>query len=82
MDFGGEMILSDGIPGIEYEIINISGQYRNRLAELGFNPGCMIKITNKNITGMMVINCRNSAIALRKEEAECVHIADILTSLV
>ncbi len=76
------MTLNNAIPGIDYEIIHISGLYRQRLAEMGFNPGCNIRVTNKSIKDMMVINCRNSAIALRKEEADCIHIADILTSLV
>ena len=76
------MTLDLGIPGVEYEIIHIKGDYRNKLAEMGFNPGCKIKISNKSIRGMLVINCRNSAIALRKEEAASIHVSDKLDSQV
>ena len=32
---------------------------------------------NKQHTDMMVVNCRESHIALRKEEAQCIHIAPV-----
>ena len=75
LNCGGEMTLFDGSAGETYRIESICGTVRTRLSELGFNPGCEIKILNKQHTNMMVVNCRESHIALRKEEAQCIHIA-------
>lgn len=72
------MKLTDGIPGVKYEIISISGQFRNRLAELGFNPGCEIKISSKHFANYIVVNCRGSQTGLTKTETENIHIAEIL----
>ena len=74
LNCGGEMTLFDGSAGETYRIESICGTVRARLAELGFNPGCEVKILNKQHTNMMVVNCRESQIALRKEEAQCIHI--------
>lgn len=71
------MTLFDGSAGETYKIESICGTVRLRLSELGFNPGCEIKILNKQHTDMMVVNCRESHIALRKEEAQCIHIASV-----
>jgi Fe2+ transport system protein FeoA len=68
------MTLFDGSAGETYTIESICGTVRTRLSELGFNPGCEIKILNKQLTGMMVVNCRESQIALRKEEAQSIFI--------
>ena len=72
--YGGNMTLFDGSAGETYKIESICGTVRLRLSELGFNPGCCIKILNKQHTDMMVVNCRDSQIALRKEEAQCINI--------
>ena len=77
MNCGGEMTLFDGSAGETYTIESICGTARTRLSELGFNPGCKIKILNKQHTDMMVVNCRESSIALRKEEAQCIHIESV-----
>ena len=74
---GGDMTLFDGSAGETYRIESICGTVRTRLSELGFNPGCKIKILNKQHTDMMVVNCRESSIALRKEEAQCIHIVSV-----
>jgi len=74
LNCGGEMTLFDGCAGETYRIESICGTARRRLSELGFNPGCEIKILNKQLTGMMVVNCRESQIALRKEEAQSIFI--------
>ena len=74
------MTLYDANQGTTYLIKSISGIYRQRLSELGFNPGCKIKVTNKHHNGLLVINCRESQIALRKQEAECIQIEDINVS--
>lgn len=71
------MTLFDGSAGETYKIIAICGTVRSRLSELGFNPGCEIKILNKQHTDMMVVNCRESHIALRKEEAQCIAIGPV-----
>ena len=70
------MTLYDAEPHKKYIIKSISGIYRLRLAELGFNPGFKITITNKHHKGLVVINCRESQIVLRKQEAECIQIED------
>ena len=77
LNCGGEMTLFDGSAGETYKILSICGTVRLRLSELGFNPGCCIKILNKQHTDMMVVNCRESSIALRKEEAQCIHITPV-----
>jgi Fe2+ transport system protein FeoA len=66
------MTLNDAEPNKTYKIKNICGIYRLRLSELGFNPGCKIMITNKSHVNLLVINCRDGQIALRKEEADCI----------
>ena len=65
---GKTMTLFDGSAGETYKIESICGTVRSRLSELGFNPGCEIKILNKQHSNMMVVNCRESHIALRKED--------------
>ena len=77
MNCGGNMTLFDGFVGEPYKIEFICGAVRARLSELGFNPGCEIKILNKQHAAMMVVNCRKSHIALRKEEAQCIHICPV-----
>lgn len=74
------MTLYDANQNTTYLVKSISGIYRQRLSELGFNPGCKIKVTNKHHNGLLVINCRESQIALRKQEAECIQIEDINVS--
>ena len=77
LNCGGEMTLFDGSAGETYRIESICGTVRARLSELGFNPGCEIKILNKQHSDMMVVNCRESHIGLRKEEAQCIHISPV-----
>jgi Fe2+ transport system protein FeoA len=77
LNYGGEMTLFDGSAGETYNIESICGTVRTRLSELGFNPGCKIKILNKQHTDMMVVNCRESSIALRKEEAQSIYISPV-----
>ena len=77
MNCGGRMTLFDGSAGETYKIESICGTVRSRLSELGFNPGCEIKILNKQHTNMMVVNCRESHIALREEEAQSVYISPV-----
>ena len=77
LNYGGKMTLFDGSAGETYKIESICGTVRTRLSELGFNPGCKIKILNKQHTDMMVVNCRESSIALRKEEAQSVYISPV-----
>jgi len=74
---GKNMTLFDGSAGETYKIESICGTVRTRLSELGFNPGCKIKILNKQHTDMMVVNCRESSIALRKEEAQSIFICPV-----
>jgi len=71
------MTLFDGSAGETYRVKSICGTFRIRLSELGFNPGCKIKILNKQHTDMMVVNCRESSIALRKEEAQSIFICPV-----
>jgi Fe2+ transport system protein FeoA len=71
------MTLFDGSVGETYKIEHICGAVRARLSELGFNPDCEIKILNKQHTNMMVVNCRESHIALREEEAKCIHVCPV-----
>ena len=77
LNCGGEMTLFDGSVGETYRIESICGTVRSRLSELGFNPGCEIKILNKQHSNMMVVNCRESHIALREEEAQCIHVCPV-----
>ena len=77
LNYGGNMTLFDGSAGETYRIESICGTVRTRLSELGFNPGCKIKILNKQHTDMMVVNCRESSIALRKEEAQSVYVSPV-----
>ena len=77
LNYGGNMTLFDGSAGETYKIESICGTVRTRLSELGFNPGCKIKILNKQHTDMMVVNCRESSIALRKEEAQSIYISPV-----
>ena len=77
LNYGGKMTLFDGSAGETYRIESICGTVRARLSELGFNPGCKIKILNKQHTDMMVVNCRESSIALRKEEAQSVYVSPV-----
>ena len=77
LNYGGNMTLFDGSAGETYKIESICGTVRIRLSELGFNPGCKIKILNKQHTDMMVVNCRESSIALRKEEAQSIYISPV-----
>ena len=77
LNCGGKMTLFDGSAGETYRIESICGTVRSRLSELGFNPGCEIKILNKQHSNMMVVNCRESHIALREEEAQCIHISPV-----
>jgi Fe2+ transport system protein FeoA len=74
---GKTMTLFDGSAGETYKIESICGTVRSRLSELGFNPGCEIKILNKQHSNMMVVNCRESHIALREEEAQCIHVCPV-----
>lgn len=74
---GYTMTLFDGSAGETYRIKSIFGTVRIRLSELGFNPGCKIKILNKQHTDLMVVNCRESSIALRKEEAQSIFICPV-----
>jgi Fe2+ transport system protein FeoA len=74
---GNIMTLFDGSAGETYKIESICGTVRSRLSELGFNPGCEIKILNKQHSNMMVVNCRESHIALREEEAQCIHVCPV-----
>jgi Fe2+ transport system protein FeoA len=74
---GNIMTLFDGSAGETYRIESICGTVRTRLSELGFNPGCEIKILNKQHSNMMVVNCRESHIALREEEAQCIHVCPV-----
>ena len=74
------MTLFDGSAGETYKIESICGTVRSRLSELGFNPGCEIKILNKQHSNMMVVNCRESHIALREEEAQCIHVCPVTVS--
>jgi Fe2+ transport system protein FeoA len=53
-----------------YEIINVSGKNRCRLAELGFNKGAFVSVSSHSENGPINIFIRNYHIALRKEEAE------------
>lgn len=69
MNCGGKMTLFDGSAGETYKIESICGTVRLRLSELGFNPGCEIKILNKQHTDMMVVNCRESHIALKERRS-------------
>ena len=46
------MTLFDGSVGETYKIEHICGAVRARLSELGFNPGCEIKILNEQHTDM------------------------------
>jgi Fe2+ transport system protein FeoA len=71
------MTLFDGSVGETYKIEHICGAVRARLSELGFNPDCEIKILNKQHTNMIVVNCRESHIALREEEAKCIHVCPV-----
>ena len=77
LNYGGNMTLFDGSAGETYKIESICGTVRTRLSELGFNPGCKIKILNKQHTDMMVVNCRESSIALRKDEAQSIYISPV-----
>ena len=77
LNCGGKMTLFDGSAGETYKIESICGTVRSRLSELGFNPGCKIKILNKQHSNMMVVNCRESHIALREEEAQCIHVCPV-----
>ena len=70
------MTLFDGSAGETYKIESICGTVRTRLSELGFNPGCCIKVVNKHYNDIMVVNCRDYQIALRKEEAMCIQIGE------
>jgi Fe2+ transport system protein FeoA len=74
---GHDMTLFDGSAGHTYIIEHICGTVRTRLSEMGFNPGCKITILNKQHSDMMVVNCRESHIGLRKEEAQCIHIEPV-----
>ena len=74
---GKTMTLFDGSAGETYKIESICGTVRSRLSELGFNPGCEIKVLNKQHSNMMVVNCRESHIALREEEAQCIHVCPV-----
>jgi Fe2+ transport system protein FeoA len=75
------MNLYDGLANKTYQIKSICGDVRQRLAELGFNPGCKIKVVNKHPNTLMVINCRESQIALRKQEAQCIQIEELNESV-
>jgi len=77
LNYGGKLTLYDGVANESYTILSICGEVRLRLSEMGFNPGCHIKILNKQHSGLLVVNCRESHIALRKEEAECIQIAPV-----
>jgi Fe2+ transport system protein FeoA len=70
------MTLFDGSAGETYKILSLCGTVRLRLSELGFNPGCCIKVVNKHYNDIMVVNCRDYQIALRKEEAMCIQIGE------
>jgi Fe2+ transport system protein FeoA len=71
------MTLDDAEKNKIYQIISICGNARQRLSELGFNPGCKIRVVNKHYNGLLVINCRESQIALRKQEAKCIQIEEL-----
>ena len=66
------MNLCDAEEDKKYIIVEIIGNQRNRLSELGFNPGCHIFVHKISINGPLVANCRGSQIGLRKSEAECI----------
>jgi Fe2+ transport system protein FeoA len=71
------MTLLEAIPGIKYEIVTIIGPNRNRLSEMGFNPGCEISVCSKNSEEYRVVNCRGFKIGLRKEETQCILITEL-----
>jgi Fe2+ transport system protein FeoA len=54
------------------QIMYITGQQRNRLAELGFSTGQIVKVINHHKHGPIDILVRDSHIALREKEAETI----------
>lgn len=53
-----------------YEVVNVRGTNRSRLAELGFNKGVVVTVDSHSENGPINIKLRNYHIALRREEAE------------
>jgi Fe2+ transport system protein FeoA len=63
--------------GIEAVITAVSGpdEIRLQLQELGFTPGSRISLVAQGpFRGPKAFSIRGTTIALREEEAECVHI--------
>lgn len=66
-----------------YKVVNVTGTSRGRLSELGFTKDTEVRVVrNLMHNGPVEIFIRGYYIALRKEEAECVHVVYMLTSLV
>lgn len=69
--------LSDAVVGKKYSIQKIQGptQTTERLLELGFCKGETVEVFQRSLFGdPLVIKVRQTRVALRKNEAECIEI--------
>lgn len=68
-----------GKEGLDYFVVQVSGQIRNRLSELGFTKGTIVKIIRHSYNkGPLEISIRGFNIALRHEEAELITVKPVI----
>ena len=68
-----------GKEGLDYSVVQVSGEIRNRLSELGFTKDTIVKIVRHSCNkGPLEISIRGFFIALRHEEAELITVKPLV----
>ena len=75
---GNKMTLSDGIVGKNYHVkkLALPKQQEMRLAALGLTEGTSITVLNKKLRGAVIFHVRGTRLAVGKQIAGSIQIAD------
>jgi Fe2+ transport system protein FeoA len=66
------MPLSMAAPGADVRLVEIHGdsQFKQRLADLGFNIGMQVRVVNDNGDGRLIVAVKDSRLALGRGVAQ------------
>lgn len=66
------MPLSMATPGTDVRLVEIRGdsQFKQRLADLGFNIGMQVRVVNDNGDGRLIVAVKDSRLALGRGAAQ------------
>jgi Fe2+ transport system protein FeoA len=66
------MPLSMATPGADVRLVEIHGdsQFKQRLADLGFNIGMQVRVVNDNGDGRLIVAVKDSRLALGRGVAQ------------